>query len=105
MKGVKYMYDLAICTFLHPQVLLVEKKMSEVHECLTMAGQLIEVYHGSPVQKESLKVFFLVLQVCHYLMAGQVGVSLASCYYVNNGFTRAFTKEHVKDSFNWNFHS
>ncbi|XP_064607711.1 MAU2 chromatid cohesion factor homolog [Liolophura sinensis] len=53
-------------------VLLVEKKMSEVHECLTMAGQLIEVYHGSPVQKESLKVFFLVLQVCHYLMAGQV---------------------------------
>ncbi|XP_014777387.1 MAU2 chromatid cohesion factor homolog [Octopus bimaculoides] len=53
-------------------LLLVDKKMPEVKEVLSMAGALIERYQGSPTQKESLNVFFLVLQVCHYLMAGQV---------------------------------
>lgn len=54
------------------QLLLVDKKVSEVKEVLSLSGALIEHYKGSPTQKESLNVFFLVLQVCHYLMAGQV---------------------------------
>ncbi|XP_033750418.1 MAU2 chromatid cohesion factor homolog [Pecten maximus] len=51
---------------------LIDKKTADVHSTLSTAGQMIETYNGQPVQKESLKVFFLVLQVCHYLMAGQV---------------------------------
>ncbi|XP_022329171.1 MAU2 chromatid cohesion factor homolog [Crassostrea virginica] len=53
-------------------LLLIAKKTTEVHETLSAAGQFIEAYSGTPLQKESLKVFFFVLQVCHYLMAGQV---------------------------------
>ncbi|XP_041367960.1 MAU2 chromatid cohesion factor homolog [Gigantopelta aegis] len=53
-------------------LLLIDKKMREVEETLPKVGGLIEEFQGSPVHKESLKVFFLVLQVCHYLMSGQV---------------------------------
>ena len=45
---------------------------------LTQAGSSIESYSGGhPAKKESLKVFFLVLQVCHLLMAGQVSLVLS----------------------------
>jgi len=55
------------------QVLLVEKKLSDVHVVLGQASTAIEQWPAPSVhQKESLKVFFLVLQVCHYLMCGQV---------------------------------
>ncbi|XP_044735147.1 MAU2 chromatid cohesion factor homolog [Chrysoperla carnea] len=53
-------------------MLLTMKKFQEVHPLLSQAGMLIENWQGNPHQKEYLKVFFLVLQVCHYLMAGQV---------------------------------
>ncbi|CAH1797221.1 unnamed protein product [Owenia fusiformis] len=53
-------------------LLLIDKKFQEVHQVLTLTGQLTEAWLGPAVQKESLKVFFLVLQVCHFLMAGQV---------------------------------
>lgn len=53
-------------------LLLIEKKLHDVHPLLTMSGQQVENWQGSTYQKELLKVFFLVLQVCHYLMAGQV---------------------------------
>ena len=43
-----------------------------MNETLSRASQLIEQWQGPAVQKESLKVFFLVLQVSHYLTAGQV---------------------------------
>ena len=64
------------------QVLLVEKKLVDVHAVLGQAGNAIEQWAASSVhQKESLKVFFLVLQVCHYLMCGQVlGLLLFSLY-------------------------
>ncbi|KAK7496830.1 hypothetical protein BaRGS_00011810 [Batillaria attramentaria] len=51
---------------------LIERNMQMVSECMGLAGSLIEHFAGIPAHKESLKVFFLVLQVCHYLMAGQV---------------------------------
>ncbi|KAK5647588.1 hypothetical protein RI129_002480 [Pyrocoelia pectoralis] len=53
-------------------LLLIDKKLQEVQPVLNQAGHLIETWTGSVYQKEYLKVFFLVLQVCHYLMAGQV---------------------------------
>ncbi|CAC5412225.1 MAU2 [Mytilus coruscus] len=53
-------------------LLLIDKKTGDVHETLTTVSSLIETYNGPTIQKESLKVFFLILQVCHYLMAGQV---------------------------------
>lgn len=58
------------------QLLLIDKKLQEVHAVLSQAGGLIEAMVSQhQLQKESLKVYFLVLQVCHYLMAGQV------CYH------------------------
>ncbi|XP_073994231.1 mau2 sister chromatid cohesion factor [Rhodnius prolixus] len=53
-------------------LMLIDKKFSEVLPLLNQAGHLVEVWQGNQYQKEYLKVFFLVLQVCHYLMAGQV---------------------------------
>ncbi|CAH1163585.1 unnamed protein product [Phaedon cochleariae] len=53
-------------------LLLIDKKLQEVQPVLNQAGHLIETWTGAVYQKEYLKVYFLVLQVCHYLMAGQV---------------------------------
>ena len=58
------------------QLLLIDKKPVQVNETLSKASQLIEQWQGPAVQKESLKVFFLVLQVSHYLTAGQVVIYL-----------------------------
>lgn len=61
---------------LYSQLLLIKKDAVQVNETLSRAGAMIEQWTGPAVQKESLKVFFLVLQVCHYLTAGQVCSSL-----------------------------
>ncbi|XP_060570323.1 MAU2 chromatid cohesion factor homolog [Ruditapes philippinarum] len=53
-------------------LLLINRDALQVNETLSRAGSMIEQWTGPSVQKESLKVFFLVLQVCHYLTAGQV---------------------------------
>ncbi|XP_074034188.1 mau2 sister chromatid cohesion factor isoform X3 [Leptinotarsa decemlineata] len=53
-------------------LLLIDKKLQEVQPVLNQAGHVIETWTGAVYQKEYLKVYFLVLQVCHYLMAGQV---------------------------------
>uniref|UniRef100_A0A8C3LB53 Cohesin loading complex subunit SCC4 homolog n=1 Tax=Chrysolophus pictus TaxID=9089 RepID=A0A8C3LB53_CHRPC len=58
------------CSYL--DLLLMERKLQEVHPLLTLCGQIVENWQGNPIQKESLRVFFLVLQVTHYLDAGQV---------------------------------
>lgn len=50
----------------------MERKLGEVHPLLTLCGTIVENWQGNPIQKESLRVFFLVLQVTHYLDAGQV---------------------------------
>lgn len=66
-------------------LLLIDKKFAEVHPLLNSAGHHVENWQGSPHQKEYLKVYFLVLQVCHYLMAGQVrifiGINLEKIIY------------------------
>ncbi|XP_018334561.1 MAU2 chromatid cohesion factor homolog, partial [Agrilus planipennis] len=53
-------------------LLLIDKKLQEVQTVLNQAGHLVETWTGTMYQKEYLKVYFLVLQVCHHLMAGQV---------------------------------
>ncbi|KAI4468593.1 hypothetical protein MML48_2g00000777 [Holotrichia oblita] len=53
-------------------LLLIDKKLQEVQPVLNQAGHLIETWTGGVYQKEYLKVYYLVLQVCHFLMAGQV---------------------------------
>ncbi|XP_059474797.1 MAU2 chromatid cohesion factor homolog isoform X2 [Neocloeon triangulifer] len=53
-------------------LLLIDKKFQDVNQLLAQAGHLVDSWTGSQHQKEYLKVFFLVLQVCHYLLAGQV---------------------------------
>ena len=58
---------------------------------LTQAGSSIENYSGGhPAKKESLKVFFLVLQVCHLLMAGQVSLILSKKW--QSSLVRSFVR-------------
>lgn len=65
-------------------LLLIDKKFTEVHPLLNSAGHHVENWQGNPHQKEYLKVYFLVLQVCHYLMAGQVSIE----YFLFNKFVQ-----------------
>jgi len=48
---------------LYTQLLLIDKKITEVSPLLTQAGYLVDNWQASQYQKEYLKVFFLVLQV------------------------------------------
>lgn len=48
------------------QLLLIAKRFQEVHPLLQQASLLVEAWQGNQHQKEYLKVFFLVLQVCKY---------------------------------------
>ncbi|KAK2087805.1 mau2 chromatid cohesion factor [Saguinus oedipus] len=74
-------YTRALFLLSKGMLLLMERKLQEVHPLLTLCGQIVENWQGNPIQKESLRVFFLVLQVTHYLDAGQVrGASRASCW-------------------------
>lgn len=52
--------------------MMIDKRLGESHPVLTLAGQLVETWQGSVNLKEALKVYFLVLQVCHHLNQGQV---------------------------------
>uniref|UniRef100_A0A9J8DHD9 MAU2 chromatid cohesion factor homolog n=1 Tax=Cyprinus carpio carpio TaxID=630221 RepID=A0A9J8DHD9_CYPCA len=65
-------YTRALFLLSKGMLLLMERKLQEVHPLLTLCGQIVETWQGNPIQKESLRVFFLVLQVTHYLDAGQV---------------------------------
>ncbi|KAJ8029308.1 MAU2 chromatid cohesion factor-like [Holothuria leucospilota] len=65
-------YTRALFMLSKGMLLLVDKKWTEAHPVLSECSQLVEAYNESSSNKESLKVFFLVLQVCHYLTAGQV---------------------------------
>jgi MAternally-affected-uncoordination protein len=51
---------------------MIDRRLTEVHPVLSLAGQLVESWQGTVQMKEALKVYFLVLQVCHHLNAGQV---------------------------------
>uniref|UniRef100_H3BZE5 MAU2 chromatid cohesion factor homolog n=1 Tax=Tetraodon nigroviridis TaxID=99883 RepID=H3BZE5_TETNG len=65
-------YTRALFLLSKGMLLLMERKLAEVHPLLTLCGTIVENWQGNPIQKESLRVFFLVLQVTHYLDAGQV---------------------------------
>ncbi|XP_038072262.1 MAU2 chromatid cohesion factor homolog [Patiria miniata] len=65
-------YTRALFLLSKGMLMLIDKKYAEVHPVLSTCGSIIDNYTGSDTNKESLKVYFLVLQVCHYLMAGQV---------------------------------
>lgn len=56
---------------------------------MNSASHHVENWQGSPHQKEYLKVYFLVLQVCHYLMAGQV--SMENYRFVKTMFCVGFS--------------
>ncbi|XP_013110899.1 MAU2 chromatid cohesion factor homolog [Stomoxys calcitrans] len=53
-------------------ILMIERKTNDVLALLNSAGAIIDNSITNPHQKEYLKVFFLVLQVCYYLALGQV---------------------------------
>ncbi|KAG0712664.1 MAU2 chromatid cohesion factor [Chionoecetes opilio] len=55
------------------QVMLLEGRGAvEIQALLSQANQSVEQYNGSQGQKEHLRVFYLVLLVCHNLNSGQV---------------------------------
>ncbi|XP_055694674.1 MAU2 chromatid cohesion factor homolog [Lutzomyia longipalpis] len=53
-------------------ILIVVRRTNEVTTILSLAGAIIETQLHNLHQKEYIKVFFLVLQVCYYLVIGQV---------------------------------
>ena len=53
-------------------MLMITKRITEVQSCLQIVSQLVENWNGNSSLKEGMKVFFLVLQVCHHLNCGQV---------------------------------
>ncbi|XP_039958716.1 MAU2 chromatid cohesion factor homolog [Bactrocera neohumeralis] len=53
-------------------ILMIERKTNDVLALLNTAGAIIDNNITNAHQKEYLKVFFLVLQVCYYLALGQV---------------------------------
>lgn len=60
-------------------MLMIDRRFAEAHPVLSLAQQLVEAWQGNIQQKESLKVFFLILQVCHHLNAGQVSHIVLNC--------------------------
>lgn len=53
-------------------ILMIERKTNDVLTLLNQTGSIIDNNIQNFHQKEYLKVFFLVLQVCYYLALGQV---------------------------------
>lgn len=58
------------------QLLLIDKKITEVSPLLTQAGYLVDNWQASQYQKEYLKVFFLVLQVMILILLNLFYVSI-----------------------------
>lgn len=54
----------------HPQHAQQISPEQQLVETLATAGNLLEAWQGDSSRKEALKVFFLVLQVCHHLNKG-----------------------------------
>ncbi|XP_057371043.1 MAU2 chromatid cohesion factor homolog [Daphnia carinata] len=65
-------YSRLLFTLSKCMLLLIDKKFNELHPLLAQVGPIIDNWQGSLQQKEYLKIFFLVLQVCQCLMSGQV---------------------------------
>lgn len=61
-------------------LLLIDKKFQEASPLLSSVGHQVENWPGNAHQKEYLKVYFLILQVCHYLVSGQVFINLIQYY-------------------------
>lgn len=71
MQGVAYNQVLFLLSKI--MVMLLEGRgAAEVQALLAQANQSVEQYNGSQGQKEHLRVFYLVLLVCHNLNSGQV---------------------------------
>lgn len=68
--GVQYTRILFLLS--QGMMLMIDRNMSEVRQVMNYASPLVESWQGDLQQKECLKVYFLVLQVCHHLNAGQV---------------------------------
>lgn len=53
-------------------ILMVERKLTDVQTILNQTGVLIDNNISNLHLKEYLKVFYFILQVCYYLVLGQV---------------------------------
>ncbi|CAG2103896.1 unnamed protein product [Medioppia subpectinata] len=78
--------------------LMIDRRLSEVHPVLSLAGQLVETWNGNLQMKEALKVYFLVLQVCHHLNAGQVK-SVKPCLKLLQQSIQSITAYHSEDDY------
>lgn len=70
MSGATYTQILFLLS--KGMVLMIDQRLKEALPVLSLAQQLLEAWQGNSVQKESLTVFFLILQVCFHLNAGKV---------------------------------
>jgi MAternally affected uncoordination len=66
-------YDEIDACIFDVQVLLIQRKLQDAGVLMNQARASLDQWMTTSLsQKESIKVFFLVLQVCHYLLSGQV---------------------------------
>ena len=70
MSGASYTRILFLLS--KGMMLLIGRSYVDAHTAISLAQQLLESWQGNNQQKESLTVFFLILQVCHHLNAGKV---------------------------------
>jgi len=77
---------------------MIDRRLTEVHPVLSLAGQLVETWNGNLQMKEALKVYFLVLQVCHHLNAGQVK-SVKPCLKLLQQSIQSITAYHSEDDY------
>ncbi|XP_053207174.1 MAU2 chromatid cohesion factor homolog [Panonychus citri] len=69
MSGASYTRILFLLS--KGMMLLIGRSYVDAHTAISLAQQLLESWQGNNQQKESLTVFFLILQVCHHLNAGK----------------------------------
>lgn len=71
IQGIAYNQILFLLSKI--MVMLLEGRGAvEIQTLLNQANQSVEQYNGAQGQKEHLRVFYLVLLVCHNLNSGQV---------------------------------
>lgn len=85
LNYTKYLFILSQC-----MLSLVEKKYAEVVPLLNSVGHEIDSWQGNPHQKEYLKIYYLFLQVCHYLTTGQVCFFLLIQLIFDNTINNSF---------------
>lgn len=70
MSGASYSRILFLLS--KGMILMINQRLNEALPVLSLAQQYVEAWQGNAAQKESLTLFYLILQVCFNLNGGKV---------------------------------